>query len=169
MNEEISGGHSYTFLSFGFILIFDKAFPAYWDHFHYNAAIQFLQLNSLIIKVHIVTTLTSWWARWALISPTLIVYSTVYSGSDQRKRKSSASSNTGNISIWWRHHGCNLPHLCSRNSCQVGGMCCFYIAALCRVFDPVKRRVERYCTLLHLNDNMTFVTECARLLDRAWY
>ena len=53
-----------------------------------------------------------------------IVYSTVYSGADQRKHQSSASlafvrgnspgtgefpaqmaSNAENISIWWRHHG----------------------------------------------------------------
>ena len=52
-----------------------------------------------------------------------IVYSTVYSGVDQRKDESSASlafvrgstgtdefpaqmaSNAENVSIWWRHHG----------------------------------------------------------------
>ena len=47
-----------------------------------------------------------------------IVYSTVYSDADQRKRQSSASlafvrggefpaqmaSNAENVSIWWRHH-----------------------------------------------------------------
>ena len=53
-----------------------------------------------------------------------IVYSTVYSGTDQRKYQSSESlafvgkssetgefhakraSNAENVSIWWRHHGC---------------------------------------------------------------
>ena len=42
----------------------------------------------------------------------MIVYSTVYSGADQRKHQSSASgefpaqraSNAENASIWWRHH-----------------------------------------------------------------
>ena len=47
-----------------------------------------------------------------------IVYSTVYSGADQRKHQSSASlafvpgefpaqkaSSAENVSIWWRHHG----------------------------------------------------------------
>ena len=35
-----------------------------------------------------------------------IVYSTVYSGVDQRKHQSSASlaSNAENVSTWWRHH-----------------------------------------------------------------
>ena len=51
------------------------------------------------------------------ISSLAIVYSTVYSGADQRKHESSASlafvrgefpaqmaSNAENVSIWWRHH-----------------------------------------------------------------
>ena len=69
-----------------------------------------------------------------------IVYSTVYSGADQRKHQSSASlafvpaqraSNAGNVSIWWRHHeAVNLwfgfrvqghlwlvQHICWHNSC----------------------------------------------------
>ena len=51
-----------------------------------------------------------------------IIYSTVYSGADQRKHQSSASpsfvrvsgrfssqrvGNAKNVSIWWRHHVCN--------------------------------------------------------------
>ena len=54
------------------------------------------------------------------ITSLTIVYSTVYSGADQRKHQSSASlafvgeftgdwwtaSNAENVSIWWRHHGC---------------------------------------------------------------
>ena len=52
------------------------------------------------------------------ITSLTIVYSTVYSGADQRKHQSSASlafvpgefpaqmaSDTENASIWWRHHG----------------------------------------------------------------
>ena len=46
------------------------------------------------------------------ISSLTIVYSTIYSGVDQRKYQSSASlafvlgihSNAENVSIWWRHH-----------------------------------------------------------------
>ena len=53
------------------------------------------------------------------ITSLTIVYSTVYSGADQRKFESSASlafvwgihrgpeqmaSNAENVSIWWRHH-----------------------------------------------------------------
>ena len=45
------------------------------------------------------------------ITSLTIVYSTFYSGADQRKHQSSASlafaqmaSNAENISIWWRHH-----------------------------------------------------------------
>ena len=55
------------------------------------------------------------------ITSLTIVYSTVYSGADQRKHQSSASlafvwgpvtgefpaqmaSNAENVSIWWRHH-----------------------------------------------------------------
>ena len=53
------------------------------------------------------------------ITSLAIVYSTVYSGADQRKHQSSASlafvwgefpaqmaSNAENISIWWHHHDC---------------------------------------------------------------
>ena len=41
------------------------------------------------------------------ITSLIIVYSTVYSGADQRKHQSSASlaSNVENVSIWWRRHG----------------------------------------------------------------
>ena len=46
------------------------------------------------------------------ITSLTIVYSTVYSGADQRKHQSSASlasaqmaSNAENVSIWWRHNG----------------------------------------------------------------
>ena len=64
------------------------------------------------------------------ITSLTIVYSTVYSGADQRKHPSSASlafvwgilrefptqmaSNAENVSIWWRHHVCDsntFPHL----------------------------------------------------------
>ena len=47
------------------------------------------------------------------ITSLTIVYSTVYSGADQRKHQSSTgtgefpaqmASNTENVSIWWRHH-----------------------------------------------------------------
>ena len=48
------------------------------------------------------------------INSLTIVYSTVYSGADQRKHQSPVSvtgefpaqraSNTENVSIWWRHH-----------------------------------------------------------------
>ena len=66
-------------------------------------------------------TLTSQWARWRLKSPA--VYSTVYSGADQRRHQSSASlafvrgfhrwpvnsTHKGpvtrkNATVWWRHH-----------------------------------------------------------------
>ena len=62
-----------------------------------------------------------------------IVYSSVYSGADQRKHQSSASlvfvreitpvtgefpakmaSNAGNVSIWWRHHEIYLSTRCSQ-------------------------------------------------------
>ena len=50
------------------------------------------------------------------ITSLTIVYSSVYSGADQRKHQSSASPVTGEfpaqkassaekVSIWWRHHG----------------------------------------------------------------
>ena len=51
------------------------------------------------------------------IASLTIVYSTVYSGADQRKHQTSVSpafvrgihrfpgSNAENVSIWWRHHG----------------------------------------------------------------
>ena len=45
------------------------------------------------------------------INSLTIVYSTVYSGADQRKHQISAplafaqgASNAENVSIWWRHH-----------------------------------------------------------------
>ena len=42
------------------------------------------------------------------ITSLTIVYSTFYSGEDQRKHRSSApaqrTSNAENVSIWWRHH-----------------------------------------------------------------
>ena len=44
------------------------------------------------------------------ITSLTIVYSTVYSDADQRKRQSSGefpaqmASNAENVSIWWRHH-----------------------------------------------------------------
>ena len=49
------------------------------------------------------------------ITSLTIVYSTVYSGADQRIHKSSASlafvrgmaNNAENVSIWWRHHDKN--------------------------------------------------------------
>ena len=56
------------------------------------------------------------------INSLTIVYSTVYSGADQRKHQSSASlafvpgdlpaqmaSNAENVSIWWRHHDMSKP------------------------------------------------------------
>ena len=53
------------------------------------------------------------------ITSLTIDYSTVYSGTDQRKHQSSGSlafvrlpaqmaSNAENVSIWWRHHGSEL-------------------------------------------------------------
>ena len=56
------------------------------------------------------------------ITSLTIVYSTVYSGADQRKHRSSASlvigeflaqmaSNAKNVSIWWRHHAVS-PFTC---------------------------------------------------------
>ena len=39
------------------------------------------------------------------ITSLIIVYSTVYSGTDQRKHRSAQrASNADNVSIWWRHH-----------------------------------------------------------------
>ena len=72
------------------------------------------------------------------ITSLMIVYSTVYSGADQRNHQSSASmafcagnspvsgefpaqraSNPENVSIWWRHHAGLPPHLCAHNiSCS---------------------------------------------------
>ena len=64
-------------------------------------------------------------AMASLITSLTIVYSTVYSGADQRKHQSSASGlyaenspgtgefpaqmagNAEHVSIWWRHH--NIP------------------------------------------------------------
>ena len=72
-----------------------------------------------------------------ITSPT-IVYSTVYSGADQRKHQSSASlafvwgihragefpaqmaSNAENVSIWWRHHDVCTYHNTFRSE-QNGG------------------------------------------------
>ena len=45
------------------------------------------------------------------ITSLTIIYSTVYSGADQKKIKASRhwpgqmASNAENVSIWWRHHG----------------------------------------------------------------
>ena len=67
-----------------------KFFPRYWPFVrgihHYSDAI----MDPIASQI---TSLT-------------IVYSSVYSGADQRKHLSSASlaSNAGNVSIWWRHH-----------------------------------------------------------------
>ena len=55
-----------------------------------------------------------------ITSPTTIVYSTIYTGVDQRKHQSSASpaseefpaqmaSNAENVSIWWRHYEHGVP------------------------------------------------------------
>ena len=46
-------------------------------------------------------------AMTSQITSLTIVYSTVYSGTDQRKHQSSAQrvSNAENASIWWRHYG----------------------------------------------------------------
>ena len=61
------------------------------------------------------------------ITSLAIVYSTVYSGADQRKHQSSLplASNAENVSIWWRHHvrACRLPgtkpyHKLIRSYCQ---------------------------------------------------
>ena len=59
------------------------------------------------------------------ITSVAIVYSTVYSGADQRKHQSSASlaicaGNSPvaeNVSIWWRHHTISSKHttLCSHS------------------------------------------------------
>ena len=62
------------------------------------------------------------------ITSLTIVYSTVYSGADQRKYQSSASlafvwgihpaqmaSNAENVSIWWRHHA---PRYYRMNVCR---------------------------------------------------
>ena len=65
----------------------------------------------------------------------MIVYSTVYSGADQRKHQSSTSlafvrgihrsfpaqmaSNAENISIWWRHHMCDVFNNSFLASCKI--------------------------------------------------
>ena len=58
------------------------------------------------------------------ISSLTIFYSTVFSGTDQRKhqtsallafvrgiRRSAMASNVENVSIWWRHHDAKLKQL----------------------------------------------------------
>ena len=64
------------------------------------------------------------------ITSLTIVYSTVYSGADQRKQQCSASlavfpaqraSNAENVSIWWRHHANEQPSKChnlTSHACQ---------------------------------------------------
>ena len=44
------------------------------------------------------------------ITSLTIAYSTVYSGADERKHRSSTSlaSNAKKVSIWWRHHAINI-------------------------------------------------------------
>ena len=100
--------------------------------------------------------ITSWWiyhichyndvimgAIASQITSLMIVYSTVYSGADQRKHQSSASlafvrgihrrsvnsaqmaSNAENISIWWRHHVIAIF---------------FYIHCMCHLFYRVRDR-----------------------------
>ena len=71
------------------------------------------------------------------ITSLMIVYSTVYSGADQRKHQSSASlafvreihrwlvsaqmgTNVENVSIWWRHHDCYDTHRDKRHSKYIG-------------------------------------------------
>ena len=85
-------------------LCHQPAFPAIqypWNPLHYSGVI----MGSMASRITFL----------------IIVYSTVYSGIDQRKHQSSASlacvrgihrwlpaqmaSNAQNVSIWWRHHG----------------------------------------------------------------
>ena len=86
-----------------------------------------------LVRQHPYITMTSYWA--SQITSLTVVYSTVYSGVDQRKHQSSASlafvgeftgarwipltkvpgefpaqkaSNAVNVSIWWRHNGIEI-------------------------------------------------------------
>ena len=75
---------------------FDNIRCSQWSNYHYNDVI----ISAMTSQI---TSLT-------------IVYSTVYSGADQRKHQPSGSlafvrgihrwpaSNAENVSIWWRHH-----------------------------------------------------------------
>ena len=79
-------------------------------------ALSYMEIHYMLLCRHYNDVIMSIMAS-QITSPT-IVYSTVYSGADQRKRQSSASlafvrgihrsaqraSNAENVSIWWRHH-----------------------------------------------------------------
>ena len=54
----------------------------------------------------VLITVTSWWGQWPITSLT-IVYSTIYSGSDQRKHQSSTSLAFVRGIHWWP---VNSPH-----------------------------------------------------------
>ena len=104
-------------------------------------------------------TVTSWWAP-CLKSPAspLFTQPFFFSGTDQRKHQSSWSlaaqmaSNTGNVSIWWRHHVLHGWHPPKRQiKDRLGGNGCWqrYVQKYLKmiVFEYMatsKRSVQRY-------------------------
>ena len=104
-----------------------------YAQFHCDSVIQFLRNYSWILSMCYEETLNHYTdaimtTMASQITSLTIVYSTVYSGADQRKRQSSGSlafvgnssvtgefpaqmaSNAENVSIWWRHHAKKCSH-----------------------------------------------------------
>ena len=113
-----------TVKSFKIASIFDKYHHRL--HKYHNAPVLYSAIHHFVTEHYgdvIMGTIAS------QITSLTIVYSTVYSGADQRKHQSSASlalcgeftgpgefpaqmaSNAENVSIWWRHHEC--AHKCT--------------------------------------------------------
>ena len=106
------------------------------------------------------------------ITSLIIVYSTVYSGADQRKHQSSASlafvrgilrwpvnspahkaSNAKNVSIWWRHHGYHTePYFTNRDHWRLGYE--YWITS------KYNQEIPSVChtSILQLRFNKTFTT-----------
>ena len=112
---------------------------AQWLYTLYHLAVAYIDIQhhrswSSLVQI-IACWLTAWWhyndvlmsTNASQITSLTIVYSTVYSGADQRYHQSSAplafcvgnslvtgefpaqkASNAENVSIWWRHHGIEI-------------------------------------------------------------
>ena len=102
------------------------------------------------------------------ITSLTIVYSSVYSGSDQRKHQSSASlafvrgihwgpvnspaqrsSNVENVSIWWRHHGHHHPlhHTHIHQNWMKEDWVCVYLQVESKLYVMQTNRITTVCKM----------------------